>query len=108
MPTPFDTVELSLGSATTAALANATLTLGLLNIDGVLDTIDGQPSMAGGAMQSQRTQFVFSTAALGAAVLVENTTVIIDYRGQSLVRRVALRTDIEAIGQTVLDLALAA
>jgi hypothetical protein len=105
MPTPYASVELSLGAATTAALANASMTLGVLNIDGVFDTIDGQPGMAGGAMQSQRTQFVFSTAALGAAVLAENDTVTITYRGEPLVRRVALRTDLDAIGQTVLDLA---
>ncbi|MGL6290682.1 MAG: hypothetical protein ACRC2H_08365 [Silanimonas sp.] len=107
MPTTYAAIEQHLGAATAAALANATMTAGVLTIDGVYDTIDGQPGMAGGSMQSQRSQFVFATAALGAALLAEDDIVTIAYRGSTLSRRVALRTDHEPIGQTVLDLALA-
>lgn len=104
MAVDFAAVELRLGARTAALLANATLTVGTTALDGVLDEVDVQPALGGAIFQGQRTQFICATAQLGAEVVAEGTAVAVDYRGQTRAYTVALRTDHEPIGQTVLDL----
>lgn len=104
MSTAFAAAEQRLGQVTAALLANATLTEGDLELDGVLDEVDVIPPIGSTPMQGQRSQFVFETALAEGAVFAEGDAVSVAYRGVAQSYTVAQVTDLRQVGQTVLDL----
>jgi hypothetical protein len=104
VPTPFATLETRLGARTAALLADATLTVGAISVDGTLDVALGEPSMGMSTVQSKRVQFICPAADIAAAALGEDDLVTVTKNSVATQYQLALPPQTEGFGQAVLDL----
>ena len=104
----FAALEQRLGERTAKLLADATMSLGALSIDGMLAKADQLPQFGQVALQAKAQAFVFATALIGATPLSEGDLVTITKNAVAKQYRIGMRVDLEDVGQTVLELKRAA
>lgn len=97
--TPFAAIETRLGARTAAMLADATLSAGMLAVDGILD----EANVEQGGLMGRRVQFICATEDLDGAVFDEDDTVTITKNAVATSYLVALAPSVEG-GQTRIDL----
>lgn len=97
--TPFAALETRLGARAAVMLADATLSVGAVTVDGILD----QANTEQGGLMGRRSQFVCATEDLDGEVLEEDDAVTITKNGVATAYLVAIAPGVEG-GQTRIDL----